>query len=149
MSTNLYGAFNCFYHVTKPFQSESTIRLVWLNGWVFVYELSGCGFESRCSRLHLRYSACFEQRVSRHSDKYIVWNHSETRTWHDKSIRCFVQASDIEPEQTAPFSKGKKFERKRIVVSVILVVGVQLSFTCSKLTIEISEQGVRYVHSQQ
>ena len=22
---------------------------VWLNGWVFVYELSGCGFESRCS----------------------------------------------------------------------------------------------------
>ena len=22
---------------------------VWLNGWVFVYELSGCGFESSCS----------------------------------------------------------------------------------------------------
>ena len=25
----------------------------WLNGWVFVYKLSGCGFESRCSHLHL------------------------------------------------------------------------------------------------
>ena len=24
---------------------------VWLNGWVFVYELRGCGFESRCSHL--------------------------------------------------------------------------------------------------
>ena len=24
---------------------------VWLNGWVFVYELSGCGFESSCSHL--------------------------------------------------------------------------------------------------
>ena len=24
---------------------------VWPNGWVFVYELSGCGFESRCSHL--------------------------------------------------------------------------------------------------
>ena len=24
------------------------IRPVWLNGWVFVYKLSGCGFESPC-----------------------------------------------------------------------------------------------------
>ena len=23
----------------------------WLNGWVFVYELSGCGFESRCCHI--------------------------------------------------------------------------------------------------
>ena len=62
----------CYYHVTHAFQSESTFYnclnvketlaqnrrniwslsnsngLVWLNGWVFVYELSGCGFESRC-----------------------------------------------------------------------------------------------------
>ena len=22
---------------------------VWLNGWVFVHKLSGCGFESSCS----------------------------------------------------------------------------------------------------
>ena len=26
---------------------------MWLNGWVFVYELSGCGFESSCSQLYL------------------------------------------------------------------------------------------------
>ena len=32
---------------------------VWPNGWVFVYKLSGCGFESRCSRLNVRYHACF------------------------------------------------------------------------------------------
>ena len=36
---------------------------VWLNGWVFVYELSGCGFESRCSRLNFRFLACFKQGV--------------------------------------------------------------------------------------
>ena len=35
------------------------LRLVWLNGWVFVYELSGSG----------------------------VWIHSETRMWHDKNIQ--------------------------------------------------------------
>ena len=29
----------------------------------FVYELSGCGFESRCSHLIFRYGACFEQGV--------------------------------------------------------------------------------------
>ena len=26
---------------------------VWLNSWVFVYQLSGCGFESRCSHWNL------------------------------------------------------------------------------------------------
>ena len=28
---------------------------------VFVYQLSGCGFESRCCYLNFRYGACFEQ----------------------------------------------------------------------------------------
>ena len=31
--------------------------------WVFVYELSGCGFESRWSHLNFRYRACDEQGV--------------------------------------------------------------------------------------
>ena len=57
----------CFYHVTYAFQSESTLysclnvkkllarsrHEIWLNGWVFVYELSGCGFESSCSHVHI------------------------------------------------------------------------------------------------
>ena len=42
---------------------------VWLNGWVFVYELSGCGFESCCCHLNFRYGACFKQGVPWHSDK--------------------------------------------------------------------------------
>ena len=44
---------------------------VWLNGWVFVYEMSGCGFESRCCHLNFRYGACFEQGVPWHSSKTI------------------------------------------------------------------------------
>ena len=32
-------------HLAKPAK--------WLNGWVFVYKLSGCGFESSCS--HIQY----------------------------------------------------------------------------------------------
>ena len=35
--------------VPKRTLNYSTTWPVWLNGWVFVYELSGCGFESRCS----------------------------------------------------------------------------------------------------
>ena len=38
----------------KYSQHSSIIWPVWLNGWVFVYELSGCGFESRCSHLKLQ-----------------------------------------------------------------------------------------------
>ena len=42
---------------SKPLNSETNTQSfsktsqVWLNRWVFVYELSGCGFESRCSHL--------------------------------------------------------------------------------------------------
>ena len=50
-------------------------------------ELSGCGFESRCSHLNFRFRACFEQGVPWHSGNYSVWIHSETRTWHDKNIQ--------------------------------------------------------------
>ena len=45
---------------------------VWLNGWVFVYILSGCGFEFRCSHLTSRYCACFEQGVPWNSGCYRV-----------------------------------------------------------------------------
>ena len=32
-----------------------------LNFWFCIYELSGCGFESRCCHLNFRYGTCFEQ----------------------------------------------------------------------------------------
>ena len=44
---------------------------VWLNGWMFNYELSGCEFELRCCHLNFRYGACFEQGVPWHSGKTI------------------------------------------------------------------------------
>ena len=39
--------------IDKYSQHSSIIWSVWLDGWVFVYELSGCGFESLCSYLDL------------------------------------------------------------------------------------------------
>ena len=37
------------------YHEEADPQSVWLNGWVFVYELIGCGFESRCSHLDPRW----------------------------------------------------------------------------------------------
>ena len=54
----------------KYSQHSSIIWPIWLNGWVFVYELSGCGLKSRCSHLNFRYRACFEQGVPWHSGNY-------------------------------------------------------------------------------
>ena len=59
-------------------------NIVWLNRWVFIYELSGCGFKSSCCQLNFSIRACFEQGVPWHSCNYGVWIHSVTRTWHDK-----------------------------------------------------------------
>ena len=66
-------------------QQSSIIWPAWPNGWVFIYEQSGCGFESRCSHLNFRFCACFKQGVLWHSGNYRLWIHSEMRTWHDKT----------------------------------------------------------------
>ena len=75
------------HRTDKHSQHSSIIWPVWLIGWVFVYELSGCEFESSCSYLNFRFRACSEQGVPWHSGNYRVWIHSETRTWHDKNIQ--------------------------------------------------------------
>ena len=67
-------------------QHSLIIWPVWLIGWVFNYELSGCGFKPSSSHLNFRFLTCFEQGVSWHSGNYRLWIHSETRTWHDQNI---------------------------------------------------------------
>ena len=78
------------YRTDKYSQQSSIIWPVWLNGWVFVDELSGCGFESSCSHLNFRFRACFEQGVPWHSGNYRVWIHSKTHMWHDKNIQSYA-----------------------------------------------------------
>ena len=68
-------------------QHSSMIMPLWPSDWVFIYELSGCGFESSCSHLNLRFCAYFEQRVPWHSGNCRVWIHSERCTWHRKKIQ--------------------------------------------------------------
>ena len=46
------------YHLVCK-QTQASLAK-WLS---VIYELSGCGFESRCCHLNFRYSACFEQGV--------------------------------------------------------------------------------------
>ena len=104
----------CSYHITYAFHYESTLysclnvrelarnrREIWgLSGCNGTRThnhlvrkqihnhlgLSGCGFESRCSRLNFRFRACFKQGVSWHLGNYREWIYSETRTWHNKNI---------------------------------------------------------------
>ena len=58
--------------------------------WVFVCELSGCGFESHCNHLNFRFRACFKQGVPWYSGNCRVRIHSETRTWCDKNIQSGI-----------------------------------------------------------
>ena len=76
------------------------------NGWVFIYELSGCGFESHCSHLNFRYCACFEQRVPWHSCNYRVWIHSETHMWHERNIQStsIVPSLNVYPSRILHFT---------------------------------------------
>ena len=68
-------------------EHSSAIWSIWPNGWGFVYELSGSGFESSSRHLHFRFWICFKQEVPWHSGNYRVWIISETRTSHDRNIQ--------------------------------------------------------------
>ena len=88
--TCLHGMIKTYsqmHHTDKYSELSSIIWSVWPNGWVFVYELSGCGFASRCIILNFSYSAYFQQGVAWHSGKYRVWIHSDMHTWHEKKIQ--------------------------------------------------------------
>ena len=74
-------------HTDKYSQLSSIICPVWLNVWVVLSELSGCGFECSCSHLKFIFLACFQQGVPLHSGNYIIWIHSNTPTWHEKNIQ--------------------------------------------------------------
>ena len=57
-------------HCTIKYSKHSSmIWPVWLNGWVFIYELSGGEFESCCCHWNLRYGTSFKQGVPWNSDK--------------------------------------------------------------------------------
>ena len=75
-------------------RTNNKIRLVWLNSWVFVYELSAFGLESSCSHLNFRFCTCFEQGVPWHSGHCRGWIHSQTHTWHDKNIQLNMSFED-------------------------------------------------------
>ena len=79
---DMIRTYNQMHRTDKYSQRSTIIWPVWVNGWVFVYEV-----ESHWSHLNFRYCTCFEQGVPWYSDNYGVWIKSKTRTWHDKNIR--------------------------------------------------------------
>ena len=86
--------YSPMYHTDKYSKHSSIIWPVWLNGWVFVYKLSGYGFESCCSYLNYRICTCFEQGVLWHSGNFRMWIHSETRMWHDKNMQLKITVAE-------------------------------------------------------
>ena len=99
---DMIKTYSQMHRTDKYSQHSSIIWPAWLNGWVFVYELSGCGFESSCSHFTFRFRACFEQGVPWHSGNYKVWIHSETRTWYDKNIKSnLIESPAIKANRTA------------------------------------------------
>ena len=46
-ATDMVKTYSEMHRTDKYSQHSSIIWPVWLNGWVLVYELSGCGLESR------------------------------------------------------------------------------------------------------
>ena len=67
---DMIKAYSQMDRTYKYSEHNSIIRSVWPNGWVLVYKLRDCGFESSCSHLNFRFLACFIIRVLWHSGNY-------------------------------------------------------------------------------
>ena len=60
---NMIRTCSLMQRTDKYSQHSWIIWPVLLNGWLFVYELSGCGFQPSCSHLNFSFLASFEQGV--------------------------------------------------------------------------------------
>ena len=52
---DMITSYSHMHRTYKYSQYSSIIWPVWLNGWVFLYELSGCGFESQYCHVNLSF----------------------------------------------------------------------------------------------
>ena len=70
--------YSQMHYLDKYSQHSSIIWPVWLNGWVFIFKLSGCGFKSCCCPLNFRHGTCVKQGIPWHSGKLqsvdSLWN---------------------------------------------------------------------------
>ena len=73
------------YTTDKYLQYSSTIWPVYLNSWVFFYELSGCGFESLCSHLIFEISHLLWARNFLTFRKLQSVNLLQMCMWHNKN----------------------------------------------------------------
>ena len=84
--------YNQMHRTEKYSQHRSIIWPVWLSGWEYAYEISGCGFESNCSHLNFRFRICFEQGVPRLSGIECGFTlkrmRDMTRTYSQKFSKC-------------------------------------------------------------
>ena len=126
-----------FKPTTTQFVNEqSTIEPNWpvcLNGWVFVYKLSGWGFESRCCHLNFRYRASCKQGFSLHLGNYIVYIHSETGICHDNNTQPIPIATNIPlfhslvlstsiPSEKSILSKYSIYNIKIIFMIIFIII---------------------------
>ena len=118
---DMIKTYSQMHRTDKYSQHIWIIWPVWLNGWVFVYELSGCEFESRCSHLMFRYGACFKQGVPWHSGNCRVWIHCQTRTWHDKNIQSNAPYREVLTAQLNHLASLAKWLSVRLWTKWLLV----------------------------
>ena len=66
-------AYSKMHSTVKYSQHSSIVWLVWLNGWVFAYELSGCGFKSSCSHFSQGFSFrfCSKKKQDQNNNFYV------------------------------------------------------------------------------
>ena len=92
---------------TVKFYNRLIVWSVWLNSWVFLYELSDCESQSLCSHLNVRYHSCFEQGVPWHSGNNRERIQSKAHTWPCNKTHTLKSVSKYLVNHWMQFLKSK------------------------------------------
>ena len=94
----------------KCSQHSSIIWTFWLIGWVFVYELSGCGFESRWFVVDLYIVVLYDQNWIR-----LEWNKLIDKISYIIKIWLLVSKTFKQPTRFVMYKKHSKIDTNLLI----------------------------------
>ena len=102
----------------KYSQLSSIIWSVWPNGWVFVYELSGCGFKSSCSHLHIKcvgISSAHYEKLQNDTKPWFCPNCSKERPFSDAKDKDLCNTMHIQSTPQTHFTNVPDKKSKELI----------------------------------
>ena len=112
---------------------------VWPNGWVFIYKLSGSGFESSCSYLIPRLAKIYSNSIRCNCQKICSWSR-KPKTMLEIRKNCHISLDDQESYYLQVFQTSLLTRERRLTRWQFLALGCFPATLTARTTDETFQQ---------